>query len=105
MSGTSSYQPQNAFLKWFERRLPVLGKPARRSAPLSEVGRPRGNAARGPLRAEGIRRRILTRSGLEGRDGGGSGADDPVKRNRDQVPAANASNQTFFGYFWHRVGL
>src|SRR5712664_300378 len=25
MSGTSSYQPQNAFLKWFERRLPVLG--------------------------------------------------------------------------------
>ena len=25
MSGTSSYQPQNAFLKWFERRLPILG--------------------------------------------------------------------------------
>src|SRR5215813_11713508 len=25
MSGTSTYQPQNAFLKWFERRLPVLG--------------------------------------------------------------------------------
>ena len=25
MSGPSSYQPQNAFLKWFERRLPILG--------------------------------------------------------------------------------
>jgi ubiquinol-cytochrome c reductase cytochrome b/c1 subunit len=25
MSGISTYQPQNAFLKWFERRLPVLG--------------------------------------------------------------------------------
>ncbi|HEY4919744.1 MAG TPA: cytochrome c1 [Xanthobacteraceae bacterium] len=25
MSGNSTYQPQNAFLKWFERRLPVLG--------------------------------------------------------------------------------
>src|SRR6201995_4168157 len=25
MSGTSSYQPQNAFLKWFERRLPIVG--------------------------------------------------------------------------------
>jgi len=24
MSGPSSYQPQNAFLKWFERRLPIL---------------------------------------------------------------------------------
>jgi len=25
MSGTSTYQPRNAFLKWFERRLPVIG--------------------------------------------------------------------------------
>jgi ubiquinol-cytochrome c reductase cytochrome b/c1 subunit len=25
MSGTSSYQPRNAFLKWFERRLPIIG--------------------------------------------------------------------------------
>ncbi|HYW58929.1 MAG TPA: cytochrome b N-terminal domain-containing protein, partial [Xanthobacteraceae bacterium] len=25
MSGTSTYQPRNAFLKWFERRLPILG--------------------------------------------------------------------------------
>src|ERR1700748_469748 len=25
MSGTSSYQPQNAVLKWFERRLPIVG--------------------------------------------------------------------------------
>ena len=25
MSGTSSYQPRNAFLKWFERRLPIGG--------------------------------------------------------------------------------
>ncbi len=25
MSGTSTYQPQNAFLKWFERRLPIIG--------------------------------------------------------------------------------
>jgi ubiquinol-cytochrome c reductase cytochrome b/c1 subunit len=25
MSGTPTYQPQNAFLKWFERRLPILG--------------------------------------------------------------------------------
>src|SRR5712692_5844624 len=25
MSGTSSYQPQNAFLKWIERRLPIFG--------------------------------------------------------------------------------
>jgi ubiquinol-cytochrome c reductase cytochrome b/c1 subunit len=25
MSGPSTYQPQNAFLKWFERRLPILG--------------------------------------------------------------------------------
>jgi ubiquinol-cytochrome c reductase cytochrome b/c1 subunit len=25
MSGNSTYQPQNAFLKWFERRLPILG--------------------------------------------------------------------------------
>src|ERR1700748_2139858 len=25
MSGTSTYQPQNAALKWFERRLPIIG--------------------------------------------------------------------------------
>jgi ubiquinol-cytochrome c reductase cytochrome b/c1 subunit len=25
MSGISTYQPQNAFLKWFERRLPIVG--------------------------------------------------------------------------------
>src|SRR5499427_2199004 len=25
MSGISTYQPQNAFLKWFERRLPIIG--------------------------------------------------------------------------------
>ncbi len=25
MSGTSTYQPQNAVLKWFERRLPIIG--------------------------------------------------------------------------------
>jgi ubiquinol-cytochrome c reductase cytochrome b/c1 subunit len=25
MSGHSTYQPQNAFLKWFERRLPIVG--------------------------------------------------------------------------------
>src|SRR5438105_6521207 len=25
MSGPSSYQPQNAFLKWFEARLPIMG--------------------------------------------------------------------------------
>ena len=25
MSGTSTYQPQNAVLKWFERRLPIVG--------------------------------------------------------------------------------
>ncbi len=25
MSGTSTYQPQNAFLKWLERRLPIVG--------------------------------------------------------------------------------
>ncbi len=25
MSGTSTYQPRNAFLKWFERRLPIVG--------------------------------------------------------------------------------
>src|ERR1700742_5283161 len=25
MSGPSTYQPRNAFLKWFERRLPIIG--------------------------------------------------------------------------------
>jgi len=25
MSGPSTYQPQNAFLKWFEARLPIMG--------------------------------------------------------------------------------
>src|SRR3569832_543039 len=25
MSGPSTYQPQNAFLKWLERRLPIVG--------------------------------------------------------------------------------
>ena len=25
MSGTSTYEPQNAVLKWFERRLPIIG--------------------------------------------------------------------------------
>ena len=25
MSGTSSYQPQGAFMKWMERRLPIAG--------------------------------------------------------------------------------
>ena len=25
MSGPSTYQPQNAFLKWFEARLPIIG--------------------------------------------------------------------------------
>ena len=25
MSGPSTYQPQNAFLKWFEARLPIGG--------------------------------------------------------------------------------
>jgi len=25
MTGPSTYQPRNAFLKWFERRLPILG--------------------------------------------------------------------------------
>src|ERR1041384_1407483 len=25
MSGPSTYQPQNAFMKWLERRLPIMG--------------------------------------------------------------------------------